>query len=1263
MKKALVVKAICLTICIFSLAAKATDKKDNAELKEYRKIVEENKRYRSFPFAEGYPDATPFHKDEQGYIWFRKDTRFFPTDPENYKYFRFDGKDFDNVFENDYYATQDTVEGFIPLGKFVYMRGQHCVYRWEGSKCTRFLFPGYDQTLAFDVSPEKMICYGYKGYAELIGKNWKYYRYRKALVKNDYYKDSVVSNPSALLRYPAKLKTSSQSDTLLVIKNGIQSSFLIRHPGEKTAAEELEYEYDKNGIIWLNYGYQNWISSIDPQTHQVAYHEIPQPFTLGSMLKDETGSVWALCSAPGKICVFKLSGHEPGNTNYQKSEYIGKPRGKTYVFVYSGEESSYLSWYEKPEDKYKRKYSNLILQLDSSKTLVQSPIHAKDNVNYWFRKKLCWGVIQHPEFSDVQSFSIYNLRTGEEKEINLLCKTQVWNVLSFGDQAVAKTTDGVIIIPLKKDIDLQRLYSWTENEEYDFIYSYNTFKSFIPDSLLVLIGTGEDDHFNILKYLQGSLSTLYMMNFGEVLGYDKTTGTFYLSSYVDGAVSHIKLDVNSGRVTKLKTGKQNMIFARYKEPILYSWEKANVIETTDTVERPIFGWKRFLNKYPDITENMINDLFYWLGTASNYKISKTGYFFRTHHMTFDRGEGSTFWHSDYTGDKPRLEKDEEDLELWLPSFIYDVEADSVILKPNWLRCLQDKEGRTFIAHEKKTKERSYLQVSECKDGKLMEKPNDLKIYGRGKSLPYIDDYRKLVNNNLSIHCADTLFYFQNESWHSISLEKYKKYGAFKNSVMLNGALYLCFDQMLVKHIDDNTHYLYGFKDGLPEQLFGVLSPDNQTILLLTKEGIVRFQEKPFAVKLDLQDGLAAGTEREISLKANRKVSSEYNRVRFVMSLLGSTYPEDGSLFYRLKGLSDQWTKVAFRREILFDKLNPGKYTFEVYARDRHGAKAEIQVLSFRILPPWYQSWWAYLIYAVAGAGLLVALYKWRTYALKARNRELETKVEERTLTLIEQQRKIKESIDYASLIQRSVLPQESELAKAWKEHFVVWKPRDIVGGDLYWLQEIPDSQDYLFAVFDCTGHGVPGALLTMTVNSALSHIVKERHILEPHLILEQLHLEIGAALHQKSDDSMQDGLDISLLRYNPDENKIIFAGAGQHLAVYDNESAQIMVYRGNKYSLGGLRFRERLGFEEQELTFTPGSTIYLFSDGIVDQPDATQENVRRLGSQGWLRLLGEIGSLPLRNQHEQLERLIEQMLANTEQRDDITIVGLRINES
>lgn len=279
------------------------------------------------------------------------------------------------------------------------------------------------------------------------------------------------------------------------------------------------------------------------------------------------------------------------------------------------------------------------------------------------------------------------------------------------------------------------------------------------------------------------------------------------------------------------------------------------------------------------------------------------------------------------------------------------------------------------------------------------------------------------------------------------------------------------------------------------------------------------------------------------------------------------------------------------------------------------------------------------------------------------NQRLALLTQEKNTQLEAEKQRIMESIQYASLIQKSILPQSSDLDAVFPQWQILWKPRDIVGGDIYWLYQIPDTRDYLFAVVDCTGHGVPGALMSVAASSALDRIVKDHKLWEPAQILMALHQHIGMALHQKSEKSMQDGMDISLLRYEPEKRKLSFAGAKQQLLIFDHQSQSLSLYAGTKHSIGGLRWRESIEYAQEEISLPASSTLYMFTDGIVDQVTKNdQGKLCRFGSKAWQGFLQQIAMEDLPSQKAKLEILISEMLELDDQRDDICVAILQCSE-
>ncbi|MFQ3589448.1 MAG: AAA family ATPase [Chloracidobacterium sp.] len=293
---------------------------------------------------------------------------------------------------------------------------------------------------------------------------------------------------------------------------------------------------------------------------------------------------------------------------------------------------------------------------------------------------------------------------------------------------------------------------------------------------------------------------------------------------------------------------------------------------------------------------------------------------------------------------------------------------------------------------------------------------------------------------------------------------------------------------------------------------------------------------------------------------------------------------------------------------------------------------------------------------ILAAQAAVSLENARLYA------SLEEKVRRRTEELAEKNRRLEQttseildSLRYAERIQRAILPTPEEFTQCIIEHFVFWRPRDIVSGDFYWLYggKPPGGQARWLAVVDCTGHGVPGALMAMIGNELLNQIVIERGIESPAAALDTLDASIRAAFrHDARQDGQRDGMDVALCRLDAD-GSVTFAGAGRPL--YIVERGVLREVRGDRGSIGS-RIRQRR-FTEQRLSLAPGAMLYLGSDGFADQNNPLGQ---RYGSRALKQLLAMVAPQPLPLQRQQIEQDFDQHRAGEPQRDDVTLVGVRL---
>ncbi|KOY85117.1 hypothetical protein AD998_02185 [bacterium 336/3] len=273
------------------------------------------------------------------------------------------------------------------------------------------------------------------------------------------------------------------------------------------------------------------------------------------------------------------------------------------------------------------------------------------------------------------------------------------------------------------------------------------------------------------------------------------------------------------------------------------------------------------------------------------------------------------------------------------------------------------------------------------------------------------------------------------------------------------------------------------------------------------------------------------------------------------------------------------------------------------------------------------------------------------------NKKLELLVEERTRELAEQNKQITDSIIYAQRIQKAILPSKNQIVQAFPETFIYFKPRDIVSGDFYWFAERDNK--IVVAVVDCTGHGVPGAFMSMIGNTLLNQIVLERGITRPAEILNQLHEEVRFALKQDEilEEGAKDGMDIAICVFHQLHNILEFAGANNGMYLIRNNKLEEI--KGDRMGIGGAKRGVERNFTNQIIKLGKEDTIvYLASDGFADQFGGESNKKFMAGS--LKKLLLELNDKSLKAQHLQLNKVMEEWRGSYKQIDDQLIVGFKI---
>jgi len=273
--------------------------------------------------------------------------------------------------------------------------------------------------------------------------------------------------------------------------------------------------------------------------------------------------------------------------------------------------------------------------------------------------------------------------------------------------------------------------------------------------------------------------------------------------------------------------------------------------------------------------------------------------------------------------------------------------------------------------------------------------------------------------------------------------------------------------------------------------------------------------------------------------------------------------------------------------------------------------------------------------------------------IKSSNQELESK----NLIIESKNANITASINYAERIQRSMLPQISQIKDILPQSFVFFKPRDIVSGDFYWLAT--HENKIIIAAVDCTGHGVPGAFMSMLGDTLMNQIIKVQHTFSPDQILSQMHEGVSSTLRQE-ETANRDGMDMAICVIDKSEKIIEFAGAKNPLVYFQNN--EVHEVRGTSIPIGGrgrLRKEIEINFEKTQISFDVPTICYIFTDGYEDQFGG-QEG-RKFMKRNFINLLHRIHEKDFEEQKHILAQNMTDWQAHRSQVDDMLVIGFRLD--
>jgi len=287
--------------------------------------------------------------------------------------------------------------------------------------------------------------------------------------------------------------------------------------------------------------------------------------------------------------------------------------------------------------------------------------------------------------------------------------------------------------------------------------------------------------------------------------------------------------------------------------------------------------------------------------------------------------------------------------------------------------------------------------------------------------------------------------------------------------------------------------------------------------------------------------------------------------------------------------------------------------------------------------------------------MMIAQLESYTYELEEKVKERTEKIEKQKEEIEEQKKHIMDSIYYARRIQNAILPSFPLIDAYLKEYFILYLPKDIVSGDFYWMNGIDGL--CMIAAVDCTGHGVPGAFMSIVGFNQLNYAVSVKKARSAASIMDELNAGVINTLNENlSENSIKDGMDMALCVFDLDAKKLEFAGANNPMVMIRND--EVTVYKGDRYPIGVYEGGVPKPFSNNKIDIIDGDCIYMFSDGYPDQfggPDNKKFMFRR-----FQELLLEVHSLPMSQQKEALNRKLSEWKGDNEQIDDILVIGIRV---
>jgi len=437
------------------------------------------------------------------------------------------------------------------------------------------------------------------------------------------------------------------------------------------------------------------------------------------------------------------------------------------------------------------------------------------------------------------------------------------------------------------------------------------------------------------------------------------------------------------------------------------------------------------------------------------------------------------------------------------------------------------------------------------------------------------------------------------------------------------------------------------------------------ILFGTSEGLLIYDRRQeITTSVIPKTNIIAVTINNIKYPLRKEYVLPYSKYTIKIEYVGINLSNPEGVYYSTKmdNWDDQWSELKTERQTTYS-LRDGKYRFNLISYNNAGISDHKPVsINFIIKTPFWRTWYFILLMIFAISGMVILIIRQREKAQEKVKKYLEEELDKRTGEVIKQKEMIEmqnleitDSINYARRIQASILPDLSKLKEVFSDSFVIFYPRDIVSGDFYWFDRL-DNERFIIVCADSTGHGVPGAFMSMIGATLLQDIISRKGVTKPSQILTMLDKQIISTLNQNIDVGVSnDGMDMVICEINIPGRHVRLASAMRPVIII--MGGELYYIKGNKYSVGGESVKEKY-FDDLEYYLGKGDSIYLFSDGFPDQFGGTDGKKMKIAR--FKSLIEEVHSLPMEKQKEIIEKFFFDWKNDYSQVDDVLVMGIRI---